>query len=138
MYKVYLAIPRALDELLGHVRDDGKVFRSRVGIDDQIGEVDLSSGKIYEKLLGPDKEIGHVDLTNGKVYLRRLGPDKYIGSVDGHGRMYRHVRMAKDEYIGKVDRFVSFAHSAGAMLLLVLPALEEDGVEETQDHDQEK
>ena len=38
--------------------------------------------------------------------------------------MHRHVPMAFDEYIGKIDRFVSYAHSAGAMLLLVLPALD--------------
>ena len=136
MYKVYLAIPRALDELLGHVREDGKVFRSRVGIDDRVGEVNPSSGKVYAERFGPDHEIGHVDLTNGKVYLRRLGPDKHVGSVDGHGHMYRHVRMAKDEYIGKVDRFVSYAHSAGAMLLRVLPAFEQGDVEETEAPDQ--
>ena len=85
--------------------------------------MDLSSGKVYAARLGPDKEIGHVDLKSGKVYLRRLGPDEYVGKVDKHGRMHQHVPMASDKYIGKVDRFVSYAYSAGAMLLLVLPAL---------------
>ena len=32
--------------------------------------------------------------------------------------------MGSDEYIGKVDRFISYAHVAGAMMLLVLPFLE--------------
>jgi hypothetical protein len=135
MYKVYRANPLALDELLGYVRDDGKVFRTRVGFDDCLGEVDLATGKVYAERFGPDKEIGHVDMKNGKVYLRRLGPDQYVGSVDGHGHMHRHVKMAKDDYIGQVDRFVSYAHSAGAMLLLVLPSFEEksDGKTETPD-----
>jgi len=60
------------------------------------------------------------------VYLRQFGPDDYVGIVDGDGRMHRHVPMAPDEYIGVVDPFLSFGHSAGAMLLLVLPALEDD------------
>lgn len=124
MYKVYLAIPRAMDEQLGHVREDGNVFRSRVGLDAHVGEVDLSTGKVYTDQFGPDKHIGHVDLKNGKVYVRRFGPDEYVGKVDKHGHMHRHVPMAPDKYIGKIDRFVSYAHTAAAMLLLVLPALE--------------
>ena len=53
-----------------------------------------------------------------------FGPDEYVGNVDEKGRLHRHVLMAPDEYIGVVDPFPSFAHCAGAMLLLVLPALE--------------
>jgi hypothetical protein len=34
--------------------------------------------------------------------------------------------MAVDETIGKVARFISYAHSAGAMLLLILPASNAD------------
>jgi hypothetical protein len=30
--------------------------------------------------------------------------------------------MAANEHIGKLPRFISYTHSAGAMLLLVLPA----------------
>jgi hypothetical protein len=139
MYKVFLAIPNAFDDLLGHVREDGKVFRSRVGFDAHVGEVDLSTGKVYADQLGPDKYIGHVDLKNGKVYVRRFGPDEYIGKVDKHGHMHRHVPLAPDKYIGKIDRFVSYAHTAAAMLLLVLPAQEVIEVDktETPDHGNE-
>lgn len=124
MYKVYRAIANTPDELLGHVEEDGRIFRSKVGLDDRLGRVDLTSGKVYEDRVGPDQEIGHVDLKSGKVYLRRFGPDEYVGRVDGDGRIHRHVPLAIDKYIARVDRFVSYAHSAGAMLLLVLPALE--------------
>lgn len=124
MDKVYLAIPGAPDKHLGHVHEDGKVYRSRIGFDDHLGAVDLSSGKIYSKQFGPDKKIGHVDLKDGKVYLTKVGLDEYVGRVEENGRIYRHVSMGSDDYIGKVDHFVSYAHSAGAMLLLVLPALE--------------
>jgi hypothetical protein len=124
MYKVYRAVSRAPDEYLGYVEEDGRVFRSKIGLDDRLGRVDLSSGQVHEDRLGPDREIGHVDPKTGKVYLRRFGPDEYVGSVDGDGRMYRHVSMGVDEYIGVIDPFVSYAHSAGAMLLLVLPAVE--------------
>ena len=123
MPNVYQAISRGFDVLLGHVREDGKVYRSRIGPDEYLGRVDLVTGKIYEARLGPDKVIGHVDLQSGKVYTVRFGPDKYVGTVDGHGRMHQHESLAPDDYIGKLDRFLSFAHSAGAMLLLVLPAL---------------
>jgi hypothetical protein len=124
MYKVYLAVPRAPDEMLGYVREDGRVYRSQPGFDEYLGKVDPSSGRVYEERLGPDREIGHVDLKTGRVYLRRFGPDDYVGTVDDEGRLHRHVPLAPDEYIGVVDPFLSFGHSAGAMLLLVLPALE--------------
>ena len=125
MSKVYLAIPRALDDLQGHVREDGKIYRSKFGPDEYLGKVDLSSGKIYESQFGPDKKVGYVDLESGKVYISKLGLDEYVGRVDKNGRMHRHVPMGADDYIGNVDQFVSFAHSAGAMLLLILPVLEE-------------
>ncbi|MEZ4660098.1 MAG: hypothetical protein R2911_21280 [Caldilineaceae bacterium] len=47
------------------------------------------------------------------------------GWVSADGRMHRHRALAPDVYIGQVESFLSFAHSAAAMLLLVLPALEE-------------
>ena len=47
MSKVYLAIPVAPDELLGHVKDDGTIYRSQAGPDHQIGHVDLATGDIY-------------------------------------------------------------------------------------------
>lgn len=126
MSKVYLAIPTAFDELQGHVNEDGKIYRSKFGPDEYVGEVDLPSGKIYAERFGPNQKIGYVDLENGKVYLSKLGLDEYVGRVDNQGRMHRHVPMGADEYVGKVEDFVSYAHSAGAMLLLIFPALEED------------
>ena len=126
MSKIYLAFPRAFDDQLGHITDDGKVYRSKFGPDEYLGKVDLSSGKIYADQFGPDKKVGYVDLENGKVYLSRVGLDEYVGRVDNDGHMHRHVPMGADDYIGNVDKFVSYAHSAGAMLLLILPALEEN------------
>lgn len=124
MSKVYLAVSAAPDKKLGDVSDEGKVYRSRVGFDEHVGGVDLASGKVYEARLGLDKLVGYVDLESGKVYLTKLGPDEYIGRVDADGSMHRHVPIGVDHYIGKVDQFLSHAHSGGAMLLLVLPALE--------------
>ena len=130
MYKVYQANPMAFDEHLGHVNEDGKVYRRRVGLDEHLGNVDLSSGKVYAERFGPNKVVGRVDLKSGKVYTSRLGPDEYVGNVGENGRMHRHVPMGADEYIGKIEPFVSYAHAAGAMLLLVLPTLEEESNEE--------
>jgi hypothetical protein len=135
MYKVYRAVPRALDEMLGYGNEDGRLYRSKPGFDEYLGRVDLSSGSVYEERLGPDTEIGHVDLKTGRVYLRRLGPDVYVGTVDEKGHLHRHVPMAPDEYIGVVDPFLSYAHSAGAMLLLVLPALENKTEDDSADHE---
>ena len=131
MYKVYQANPMALDDHLGHVNEDGRVYRRRPGLDEHLGTVDLTSGKVYAERFGPNKVIGRVDLKNGKIYSSRLGPDEYIGNVDEHGRMHRHVPMGSDEYIGRIDPFVSYAHAAGGMLLLVLPAAEGDEQEES-------
>jgi hypothetical protein len=124
MYKVYLAISMAPDEMLGYVKKDGRAYRSKPGFDEYLGKADPSSGRVYEERLGPDREIGHVNLQTGRVYLRRLGPDDYVGTVDERGRLHQHVPVAPDEYIGVVDPAPSLAHAAAAMLLLVLPALE--------------
>jgi hypothetical protein len=50
--------------------------------------------------------------------------------VDDQGRMHSHVSMGADDYIGKIDPFVSYAHAGAALLLLVLPTLEEKSSEE--------
>jgi hypothetical protein len=134
MFKVFLAIHAAPDKLLGFVHEDGKVYRSQVGFDEHLGGVDLATGKIFSHRFGPDKKVGHVDLKNGKVYLTRSGPDEYVGRVESDGSMHRHVPMGADEYVGKVNQFLSHAHSAGAMLLLVLPALEEQDQNEPLDN----
>jgi hypothetical protein len=136
MYKVYRAVPRAPDEILGYGNEDGRFYRSKVGFDEYLGRVDLSSGRVYEERFGPDTEIGHVDLKTGRVYLRRFGPDDYVGTVDEKGHLHRHVPMAPDEYIGVVDPFLSYAHAAGAMLLLVLPALEARTEDDSAPHEE--
>ena len=133
MSKVYLTLPLGPDRLLGRVKEDGKIYRRQAGPDDGIGYVNLETGAVYEQRFGPDKKIGHVDPGSGKVYLSRLGPDEYVGMVKADGSMHRHIPMAADEYVGKVERFVSLAHSAGAFVLLVLPALEEQSQESSPD-----
>ena len=136
--KVYLAIAGAPDKLLGRINENGKIYRSQFGPDDEIGHVDLVTGDVYEQRFGPDKKVGHVDLSSGKVYASRLGPDEYVGQVREDGRMHRrHQSLAADDYIGNVDQFLSYPHSAGAMLLLVLPELESDTSNETFDGEAE-
>jgi len=122
--KVYLHVPGAPDRLLGRVDEDGTIYRSQAGPDDEIGHVDLGTGHVYEQHFGPDKKVGHGDLSSGKVYLTRLGPDEHVGQVKADGTMRHHAARAVDDYVARVDQFLSYAHSAGAMLLLVLPALE--------------
>jgi hypothetical protein len=124
MSKVYLEVSLAPDRLLGHVKKNGNVYRSDVGLDDKIGHVHLKSGKVYARRLGADKKVGHVDLDNGRVYATRVGPDKYVGQMKEDGTMHLDRSLAPDDYVGKMNPFISFAHSAAAMLLLVLPALE--------------
>jgi hypothetical protein len=126
MSEVYRALSGAPDKLLGHIDEDGIVTRSQPGVDEVIGHVDLASGHVHQKRLGPDKYVGHVDLGSGKVYASRIGPDEYVGEVKPDGSMHRHATLKADQYIGKVSRFVSFAHAAGAMLLLVLPVSEDE------------
>lgn len=133
MSKVYLALPLGPDRLLGRVIEDGKIFRSQVGPDDEIGHVNLATGDVYEQRFGPDKKIGYVEPGSGKIYISRLGPDEYVGQVRADGSMHRHVPLAADDYVGKVEHFISYAHSAGAFLLLVLPALEAQSQDGTQD-----
>ncbi|MFN2169742.1 MAG: hypothetical protein ACK2U9_26210 [Anaerolineae bacterium] len=124
MSEVYLAIPGAPDKLLGHVDHTGKVYRSQVGPDNEIGHVNLETGRIYEQRFGPDKRVGRVDLGSGKVYTTRLGPDDYVGQVGADGKMHRAQTLAADDYVGKIDPFLSYPHAAGGLLLLVLPALQ--------------
>lgn len=124
MPKVYLAVAHAPDTLLGHVEENGKVYRSQIGPDKEIGHVNLATGDVYAERFGPDKEVGRVEIGSGKVFVSRFGPDRHVGSVDAGGYIYHQNLLAPDDYIGQVNPFLSYAHSAAAMLLLVLPALE--------------
>lgn len=126
MSKVYLEVSLAPDRLIGHIKENGNVYRSDAGLDDKIGHVHLKSGKVYARRLGMDKKIGHVDLDNGRVYATKVGPDQYVGRVQEDGRISIDRSLAPDKYAGKVIPFISNAHSGAAMLLLVLPALESE------------
>ncbi len=123
MSKVYLHRSGMPDKLLGRVEDDGRVFRSEIGPDDEIGYVDLASGKIYLSMTQPDTYAGRVQLETGKVFHHRPNAlDEYLGEVHKNGKMYRHVPNWPDKYIGHMQDFVSIAHAGAAFLLLVLPA----------------
>jgi hypothetical protein len=124
MSKVYLEVPLAPDRLIGHVKENGNVYRSDAGRDDKIGHVHLKSGKVYARRLGVDKKVGHVDLDDGRIYATKIGPDKYVGRVKEDGTIHLDKSLAPDDYVGKVNPFISYAHSGAAMLLLVVPALE--------------
>ena len=125
MSKVTLHRSGMPDKLLGRVNDDGRVYRSEPGPDDQIGKADLHNGKIYASRLGPDRYLGRVDLSNGRVYRHVSGaPDKYVGRINEDGRMDQHDALSPDDYLGKLKKPQSLAHTAAAFLLLVLPESE--------------
>ena len=71
-----------------------------------------------------------MDASSGRVYATRLGHDTHEGQVDADGRMRLHQALAADDYVGRVDEFRSYAHAAGALLLLVMPALEAEAPSE--------
>jgi hypothetical protein len=124
MSKVYLQRAGALpDELLGRVEENGRVYRSRLGPDDEIGHVDLGTGKVYAQRLGNDEYLGRVDLDNGKLWRDvTAGPDEYLGRVHEDGRMDYHLPGRADEYIGRITAEASLARAGAGFLLLVLPA----------------
>jgi hypothetical protein len=128
MSKVYLRRPGALpDDLLGRVGSNGRVYRSYLGPDDEIGHVNLESGKVYAQRLGLDEYIGRVDLDDGKVYRHvAAGPDEYLGRVHEDGRMHYDVAGRVDEYIGRIAGDFSLAQAGAAFLLLAWPAFAEN------------
>ena len=65
-------------------------------------------------------------MKSGKVYNSKAGFDELVGTVYADGRMTLEKSLAKDDYIGKINSPASLAHSGAALLLLVLPALEEE------------
>ena len=125
--KVYLQKPGVLhDKLLGRVEQNGRVYRTHLGPDDEIGHVHLESGKVYLQRLGHDDYIGRVDLKNGKVWRDVAGgPDEYLGRVHEDGRMDYGIAGRADEYIGRIAGAASLAHAGAAFLLLVWPAYAE-------------
>ena len=127
MVKVYLQRPGvAHDKLLGRVEEDGRVYRTQLGPDDQIGHVDLESGKVYAQRLGLDEYIGRVDLDSGKVWQDvTAGPDEYLGRVHEGGRMECHVAGEADDYMGRIAGDASLAQAGAAFLLLVWPVYTE-------------
>jgi hypothetical protein len=133
MSEVYLHKAGGPDPLLGHVKNDGRVLRSKPGPDTEIGHVDVQTGKIYAKRLGPDKYLGRVDLDDGRIFQHvPAGRDEYLGRVHENGAMYSHVPGGPDDYIGKLADSPSFAHTGAAFLLLVLPRLEDDSSPEVK------
>jgi len=117
----------APDRLLGHVQNDGKVYRNDPGLDDRIGHIDFDTGRVYARRAGPDEEVGRVE-AEGKIYRSRPGPDQYVGKADGEGRVWVHRPLAADLYVGRVEYPQSARHIGAAALLLILPAwaLEQD------------
>jgi hypothetical protein len=130
--KVYLQRPGIIrDKLLGRVEDNGRVYRSRPGPDDEIGHVHLDSGKVYAQRLGNDDYVGRVDLENGKVWRGvTAGPDDYLGRVHDDGHMDYHLAGRADEYIGRMTGQPSLALAGAAFLLLVWPAFEQQKLED--------
>ena len=126
--KVYLQRPGvAHDKLLGRVEENGRVYRTHLGPDDEIGHVRLDSGKVYAQRRGNDDYIGRVDPQDGKVWRDvTAGPDQYLGRVHKNGRMDYHVAGRADEYIGRIAGDASLAQAGAAFLLLVLPAFAEN------------
>ncbi|MCP4164700.1 MAG: hypothetical protein GY759_02260 [Chloroflexi bacterium] len=122
---IYLHKSLAADELLGHVNEDGKVYKHRFGPDKYVGRVDLESGKVYASKAGPDKKLGYVELESGRIYRSDLGPDDHIGNIREDGRMYRAVAWAGDDYIARIETPFVVTQGAAAYLLLVMPTLEE-------------
>jgi hypothetical protein len=122
--KVYLRKAGiAHDKLLGRVEDNGRVYRTYLGPDDEIGHVHLDSGKVYAQRLGNDDYVGRVDLDNGRIWRDvTAGPDEYLGRVHQDGRMDYHVAGRADEYIGRMEDVASLAQAGAAFLLLVWPA----------------
>ena len=120
--KVFRHKPLAMDELLGRVEPDGRVYESRLGPDKFIGRVETDNGKIYESRIGPDKYVGRVELDTGKVYRAKVGPDEYLGRVNGEGEFHRHRALGADAYMGKLTEMASYAHGGAAFILLALPA----------------
>ena len=129
MSKVYRHKPMAADQQLGRVELDGRVFETRFGPDKLVGRVELDSGKIFATRVGPDHKVGRVELDTGKVYRSKFGPDDYEGRVDEDGKFHRHRPLALDEYIGRIVEMPSLAHGGAALLLLALPAWEEQEAE---------
>ncbi len=116
--------PLAIDEKLGRVEPDGRVFEAQFGPDRYIGRVEVDTGRVWEARFGPDKLIGHVQLDSGRCYHSKLGPDDYVGRVGSDGRLYRHKPVAIDEYLGRIEPMSGFAHAGAALLLLALPSWE--------------
>lgn len=115
------------DKLLGRIEEDGRVYRTHLGPDDEIGHVHLESGRVYAQRLGKDNYVGRVDLRDGKVWRDVTArPDEYLGRVHADGRMDYHLAGRPDEYIGRIAEGASLAQAGAAFLLLVWPAFAED------------
>lgn len=125
--KVYLQRAGVVhDKLLGRVEENGRIYRTYLGPDDEIGHVDLDTGKVYAQRLGNDEYVGRADPGDGKVWRHvAAGPDEYLGRVHEDGRMDYHVAGRADDYIGRIAGGASLVQAGAAFLLLVWPAFAE-------------
>jgi hypothetical protein len=122
--KVYRHKAMALDELLGRVDPDGRVYATERKVDHYVGRVELDTGKVYAAREGPDEYVGRVELDTGKVYRSKFGPDDYLGRVTDDGEFRVHKPIAPDTYIGQLTAMPGYGHGGAAFLLLAWPAWE--------------
>lgn len=126
MSKVFLQKPLAPDTWLGRVESNGRVFVTRFGPDKLVGRVELDTGKIFEAQLGPDHYVARVELDSGRLLRHKpMAADEYLGRVDADGKFFRHKPLAPDEYVGRIENMENYAVGGAALMLLVLPALDQ-------------
>ena len=125
MGEVFLHRSGRPDKKLGHVDNEGRIFR-RDPKEEEIGRVDLGTGRVYITFLGQDTYAGRVHLHKGTVYRHvEKARDDYLGEVHKDGKMYRHRPAWPDKYVGNMTEPLTVAASGAAFLLLVTPAVEE-------------
>ena len=105
------------DRHIGSVRENGKVYRERLGLDQYVGSVEFETGKVFKHVrLMPDQYIGHIDQTGGVYAHVPRRPDIYLGRVNQNGELFGHVPRGRDEYIGRIDGMAHPVEGAAAFL----------------------
>lgn len=126
MGEVFLHRSGMPDKKVGFVDHEGRICRSEPK-EEEIGRVDLRTGRVYITFLGQETNAGRVHLDKGTVFRYvKKGFDDYIGEVHADGKMYHHRPAWPDKYVGNMTDPVTVAAAGAALLLLVMPAIEEE------------
>jgi hypothetical protein len=111
--KMYRDQPLQADELIGRIKDGGKVFTLESDEEKYIGWIDYDAGNVYDKA---DTLLGWIE-NHSAIVTRIEDNDVKIGYVTEDGEVFGYDEDENDVRLGRVDEMCEAIEGAAVLLL---------------------